>query len=282
MTENVKSNVDIQRLPVNSEEQYFHPWNVKYEQSHILHSKCPKEGGCNSNDEDAHLCAFCIYSQKVTLPQLPDMVFPKNTLILRHVNGCELNFNPLDALLLVSNGPMNLEIACADAWKESRQDSGYLGRMVKSFDWTFTTEYKGTLIGNWKVETTNDRIDMDKLKIKKAILFYHDLTLFEDELHDNGCAVCSVKIRVMPNEFFILLRYFLRIDGVLIRLNDTRIYHDFETNYMLREFTSRQGIIRELKVPPQMLTDPSAIAQHLPLTKSLYEKISFPQHNEEK
>ncbi len=31
--------------------------------------------------------------------------------------------------------------------------------------------------------------------------------------------------RVMASGFFILLRLFLRVDGVLVRLIDTRIYH---------------------------------------------------------
>ncbi|XP_071455568.1 TIP41-like protein [Hetaerina americana] len=275
MTETSKNPIDIQKFPLNSEEHTFKSWKVKYEQSHILHSKCSKEGECNLNDE-SNLCEFCVYSQKVPLPQLPDMVFPKNVLCIQNSNGCELNFNPLDALMLVSDKPMNLEIACAGAWKESRQESGYLGRMIKPFDWTFTTEYKGTLKGNWTVENTNERIDLEKLKVKKSILFYHDLTLFEDELHDNGCAVCSVKIRVMPNEFFILLRYFLRIDNVLIRINDTRIYHDFETNFVIREYTARQGMIQEIKVPSYVLTDPSAVSPHVPLIKSCFEKLSFP------
>ena len=30
----------------------------------------------------------------------------------------------------------------------------------------------------------------------------------------------------MPSSFFLLLRFFLRIDGVLIRMNDTRLYHE--------------------------------------------------------
>jgi hypothetical protein len=32
--------------------------------------------------------------------------------------------------------------------------------------------------------------------------------------------------RVMKNSFFVLLRYFLRIDNVLVRINDTRFYHE--------------------------------------------------------
>ncbi len=31
--------------------------------------------------------------------------------------------------------------------------------------------------------------------------------------------------RVMQGGFFLLLRFFLRVDGVLVRINDTRIYH---------------------------------------------------------
>lgn len=32
--------------------------------------------------------------------------------------------------------------------------------------------------------------------------------------------------RVMPTSFFLLLRFFLRVDGVMIRINDTRLYHE--------------------------------------------------------
>lgn len=32
--------------------------------------------------------------------------------------------------------------------------------------------------------------------------------------------------RVMPTSFFLLLRFFLRVDRVLIRINDTRLYHE--------------------------------------------------------
>ena len=32
--------------------------------------------------------------------------------------------------------------------------------------------------------------------------------------------------RVMASGFFILMRFFMRIDGLMIRMNDTRIYHE--------------------------------------------------------
>ena len=38
--------------------------------------------------------------------------------------------------------------------------------------------------------------------------------------------VVVVTQRVMPTSFFLLLRFFLRVDRVLIRINDTRLYHE--------------------------------------------------------
>lgn len=106
------------------------------------------------------------------------------------------------------------------------------------------------------------------------------------------CVLLIVQ-RVMPTSFFLLLRFFLRVDGVLIRINDTRLYHEAswfsparmeyqylirsrsyhwnvaEVNllwvlisnklrcclwfqagkdYMLREFSTRESSIAELKV----------------------------------
>lgn len=52
----------------------------------------------------------------------------------------------------------------------------------------------------------------------------------------------------MPEVFFVLLRFFLRVDNVLVKINDTRYYHEFEKNYVLREYTSREAKIPELKV----------------------------------
>ncbi|XP_054001291.1 TIP41-like protein [Hylaeus anthracinus] len=279
-TVKIHGGIDILRLPVNQDECIFPPWHIKYTQSHILHSKCSKsENGCSA--DDANACQFCIFSHTLDLPHMPDMVFPNNILLLKHQSGAELQFNALDALKTVSNGKVNVQLACAEAWKESRLESSeYLEEKVKPFDWTFTISYTGTA-SNLEVQETNERIDMDKLKRREKILFYHDLTLFEDELHDNGIAVCSVKIRVMPSSFFILLRYFLRIDNVMIRINDTRIYHEFGQDYMLREYTTREAKVEELRVPPSLFIEPSEIAPHLPLTGSYYHKLIIPSSKTE-
>ncbi|XP_015517261.1 TIP41-like protein [Neodiprion pinetum] len=273
-TVKIHGGIDILRLPVNEEEHLFPPWHLKYTQSHILHSKCSRsENACGDNDADS--CQFCVFNRTLDLPHMPDMVFPNNILTLKYEDKAIIEFNALDALKRVSNGKINLQLACAEAWKESRSESSeYLEEKVKPFDWTFTTDYMGTMKG-FDVVETSEKIDVNKLKQKEKILFYHDLTLFEDELHDNGIAVCSVKIRVMPSSFFVLLRYFLRVDNVMLKINDTRLFYEFGQDYLLREFTSREDKVANLRVSPVIFTEPNEIAQYLPITKSKCHKLTI-------
>jgi type 2A phosphatase activator TIP41 len=93
-------------------------------------------------------------------------------------------------------------------------------------------------------------IPIAELSRPDPILFYAEIPLFEDELHDNGASHLLVRIvrplslfppsamssrsrrctpaqRVMPTCIFILSRFTLRVDNVLFRARDTRIYHSF-------------------------------------------------------
>jgi hypothetical protein len=64
--------------------------------------------------------------------------------------------------------------------------------------------------------------------------------LYEDELADNGIAILSVKIRVHPERLFVLSRFYLRLDGVLVRVRDTRVFVEFATGEVLREYQARE------------------------------------------
>lgn len=55
---NVKNEVDVQRLPVNSEENKFNDWTVKYTKSHILHSQCNTVEKCADTTQES--CQFCM------------------------------------------------------------------------------------------------------------------------------------------------------------------------------------------------------------------------------
>jgi type 2A phosphatase activator TIP41 len=45
----------------------------------------------------------------------------------------------------------------------------------------------------------------------------------------------------------MIIRYYLRVDGVRVRVLDTRVFHDYKTNYLLREFTHREDDFETLK-----------------------------------
>ena len=147
------------------------------------------------------------YEFKLGLPHLPEMVFSQNKLVLTHKNGAQIEFNPLDALSKVRNGKSNIRVACADEWKSSRSDANGMEE-VKPFDWSFSTDYQGTFNEKIRFEDTDAKLDIFKLMQKEKILFYQELTLFEDELHDHGIAACSVKIVSL---LFLSIFYFTRV-----------------------------------------------------------------------
>jgi type 2A phosphatase activator TIP41 len=44
----------------------------------------------------------------------------------------------------------------------------------------------------------------------------------------------------MQTFFLVLQRFFLRVDNVLVKLVDTRIFHEFGTRFVIREFKVRE------------------------------------------
>ena len=53
----------------------------------------------------------------------------------------------------------------------------------------------------------------------------------------------------MPSGFFCLLRFYLRVDHTMVRIHDTRFYHEAGTNFILREHSKRENKTSDLKVP---------------------------------
>ncbi|XP_041973130.1 TIP41-like protein [Aricia agestis] len=260
--------IDSGRYKTNSQSIQFGPWDISYDVSCILPSVCSTKVVCERDDDQ--FCQFCIYCKDLSIPHFPDMVFPKNVLKLTHSSGGVIQFNPLDALKRVSCRIDAIEVSCSEAWLESRPGAE---KQKKTFDWTFSTDYKGTLSNNIVVEHTEEPIDFELLKKKDQILFYHDLTLFEDELHDHGVSKLSVKIRVMPSYWYILLRYFLRVDDVMVRSHETRMLHKLESNYVLREFTAKEAKAQDLNIPMTRMKEADDVIPFLPVKEQIREKL---------
>ncbi len=70
--------------------------------------------------------------------------------------------------------------------------------------------------------------------------------LYEDEFGDKGYTMANVRFRVMEDCFFVLLRSYVRIDSVIVRILDTRLYHDFSTYRLLRDFSKMECTFEEL------------------------------------
>ncbi|KAL1922334.1 uncharacterized protein VTP21DRAFT_9873 [Calcarisporiella thermophila] len=222
---------------------------------------------------------------------LPEMIFGNNELRLMHKSGFNFVFNAVDALKRVdvtSKSNELIKVAYAKEWtSKSESNHESIKDVIKPYDWTYTTDYAGTLeksVNGQLFERTKEAIDIEKLKVREHILFYDENILYEDELADNGTAILTLKIRVMPSCFFILQRFFLRVDDVLFKMNDTRVYHEFGTNSILREYTAREESYDRIRsmIPKKqagdvsMLTDENWVSSVLPLPKEqdiLREKI---------
>jgi len=73
------------------------------------------------------------------------------------------------------------------------------------------------------------------------------VVLYESELDDHGISVMSVKVRVMEQRMLLLCRLFMRLDGVVVRVRDTRVYVDFEKQEVIREYTAREDVFENVK-----------------------------------
>ena len=133
--------------------------------------------------------------------------------------------------------------------REQRHEG--ITEVVKPFDWSYSTDYKGTLNSEEPAfKTTKKQIPLELLKRPDPILFFDEVMLYEDEMADNGITMFSCKIRVMPQRLLLLCRFFMRLDGVLLRIRDTRVYVDFGTKEVIREYIAKEDkyeTVREVK-----------------------------------
>ena len=130
----------------------------------------------------------------------------------------------------------------------SRRENTHEGikEVVKPFDWSYTTDYQGTVKGK-TFEATSEPIPVELLKRPDPILFFEEVLLYESELDDNGISIVSCKFRVMPDRMLLLCRLFMRLDNVLVRIRDTRIYVDFNLKKVIKDYTEKEGTFDKVK-----------------------------------
>ncbi|CAI5759876.1 unnamed protein product [Candida verbasci] len=229
---------------------------------------------------------------------LPEMIFGNNLVrIINKESKEEIHFNALDALDSLDS-ECEFKVSYHEEWLKSRKSqkskikSETLNKkdlseftenldIVKPFDWTYSPNYKGTLTNLVLREKQGLEIPISKLTQPDPILFFDESILFEDELADNGISIFSTKIRVMPTCLLLLNRFFLRIDNVIFRIRDTRIFIDFGTNELIREYKEQELEYDKLlkkcincinsNDPKKLLRDSNWVSQNIPVIKRIIE-----------
>ncbi|KAG5625228.1 hypothetical protein H5410_010446 [Solanum commersonii] len=257
------------------------------------------------------------WEEELQTSHLPEMVFGDNSLVLKHVNtGTKIHFNALDALVGWKHEALPpVEVPAAAKWKFRSKP---LQQVVLDYDYTFTTPYNGSETVERNAECVRglsnesscslhwedciDKIDLVALASKEPILFYDEIILYEDELADNGISLLTVKVVML---FWFLLSHInlsdfqftnerllpisrgscqvLRVDGVLMRLRDTRLHCLFEghmKSVILRESCWREATFQALssKGYPSdcaAYSDPSIISERLPIIMQKAQKLSI-------
>lgn len=155
--------------------------------------------------------------------------------------------------------------------------------VVKPFDWSYSTDYKGSITGTPAFEPADTPIPLALLKRPDPILFFDDVMLYEDELADNGIAMLSCKIRVMPARLLLLSRFFMRLDDVVVRIRDTRVFVEFATGEVITEYTAREEkyetVRRTLAGTKEdvlaIMRDPNRLAEYIPVVEKSLEKVTL-------
>ncbi|KAM3178399.1 hypothetical protein ACTXT7_002616 [Hymenolepis weldensis] len=149
-------------------------------------------------------------------------------------NRADVNCDPLSVVIV--DGTPNIDIQ--DSTRALATDSDEVSRSgiaEGQRELSCNRNISQRFLGNWTIQSTNEGLDQVFIRSHDPILLYGSIDLFEDELGDNGIAMLNVKIRVMSSGFFVLQRFFLRIDGSLLRVWDTRLQWRVNDKYLLRE-----------------------------------------------
>ncbi|CCE79980.1 Piso0_003073 [Millerozyma farinosa CBS 7064] len=231
---------------------------------------------------------------------LPEMIFGNNVVkIVNDKTNSAIEFNALDALDTLEQ-ESQLKVSYHKEWLESRktkatavssklieksertakensntkqQHDPIEGEGLRPYDWTYSINYKGTA-HNFNFVPTDKEMPVQKLLRPDPILFFDESVLFEDELGDNGISLLTTKIRVMPTCLLLLSRFFLRIDNVIFRVRDTRIYIDFDSNLVLREYKEQEGSyddvlkkVTDKNDPKKAMRDTNWVSQNIPIVQ---------------
>ena len=201
---------------------------------------------------------------KLNINHLPEIFYGFNRLFLinKTKNFC-YEFNPLQMLSLANYTQRKKLLKEKEIYYIPNQAKSQYSKTDDSKneeDWSFSSPYMGhiTSINNspmskyypeiketkvFKKEKTNLKYPETKVE---NVLNYNQIHFFEDELGDIGFSEGKIGFGVMNECFLGLMRCYLRVDNMVVRNIDTKIYHKFGDNYIIRNFLVKEKTYDEL------------------------------------
>ncbi|KAI9166850.1 Protein of unknown functionlike protein [Paramyrothecium foliicola] len=236
-------------------------------------------------------------TERIGIP-VPEMIFGDNLVSVTHVpTGWSLAFDAEAALDAVDKTDRNmLKVAYARDWESTRENTTQkIKEVVKPYDWSYSTTYAGTVHQpaaagpsphELRPAPPQKTIPIELLKRRDPILFFDEVVLYESELDDNGISIYSAKLRVHEHRMLLLCRLFMRLDNVIVRIRDTRVYVDFDTDEVIREYTAKEASFDKVKMALFMsgrlpddvtisLRDPNVLDPLLTIVEQKTEVVSF-------
>ena len=199
------------------------------------------------------------------ISHLPEIFYGFNRLFLLNEsqNFC-YEFNPLQMLSLTNNNVRQKILKEKEIYYIPTQAKSQYSKTddtKNEMDWSFSSPYMGhiTSINNCimnkyypkinetkKFRTEKSNMIFPEIKVEN-VLNYNQVQFFEDELGDIGLSEGKIGFGVMDQCFLGLMRCYLRVDNMLVRNIDTKIYHKFGEKYIIRNFSVKEKTYDELK-----------------------------------
>ena len=199
------------------------------------------------------------------IPHLPEIFYGFNRLFLinESQNFC-YEFNPLQMLSLTNNNVRQKLLKEKEIYYIPTQAKSQYSKTddtKNEMDWSFSSPYMGhiTSVNNCimnkyypkinetkKFRTEKSNMIFPEIKVEN-VLNYNQVQFFEDELGDIGLSEGKIGFGVMDQCFLGLMRCYLRVDNMLVRNIDTKIYHKFGEKYIIRNFSVKEKTYDELK-----------------------------------
>ena len=201
---------------------------------------------------------------KLYINHLPEIFYGLNRLFLinKSKNFC-YEFNPIQMLSLTNENIRKKLLKEKEIYyipSPAKSQYSKPNDIKNEEDWSFSSPYMGhisSIKDNIMIkyypeikETKKFKIEKSKIKFPETkvenVLNYNKIQFFEDELGDIGFSEGKIGFGVMNDFFLGLMRCYLRVDNMLVRNIDTKIYHKFGDNYIIRNFLVKEKNYDEL------------------------------------